>query len=262
VANLKERLRIYIRLTRWEDYITFLQFVFGFFLAKNFEVSSDDLVLLGKALFVLAPLLYGGIYTVNNIKDAELDKLNPKKKDRPIPAGEISPNQASWVALILIGSSLLLAPFVHENLLEMVLAFLLVNLFYTLWAKNVPYLSIATNSLTHVFRLLFGMNLAGNMDYAYLAGVLFAAAMGGTAFRYLKEISEGSRAARPVLRFYSSQALWRIFLGALGVLVLFVIFGRFWEKVLGAFFLVWQAVGAFGYYRSKKIKKLVDFAGR
>ena len=262
MANLTEKLSIYIRLTRWEDYITFLQFVFGFLLAKSFQATTADLILLGKTLFVLAPLLYGGIYTLNNIKDAEIDRLNPKKKDRPIPAGKISKGQASWITASLIGTALLLSLFLPPEVFLMALSFLAVNIFYTFWAKNVPYLSIFANTITHMLRLVFGMWLAGNLEHAYLVFVFGAVTFGGTIFRYIKEIAEGGTAARPVLRFHTVKSLWRMFRLILAILVLFIIFGRTWEKAVGAYFLIWYTIGVVGYFRSEKIKRLVDFAWR
>lgn len=262
VANLRENLRIYIRLTRWEDYITFLQFVFGFLLAKNFAVTSSDLLLLGKTLFVLAPLLYGGIYTLNNIKDAEFDKLNPKKKERPIPAGEISKEQASWIAAALIGAGLLLSLLLPPKVFLMALIFLFVNILYTFWGKNVPYLSILANSATHVLRLIFGMWLAGNLASVYLAWVWGASALGATIFRYIKEISEGEIAGRPVLKFHTLKSLWRIFYLVLAVLALFIIFGQTWERMIGTYFLAHHLISGFGYFRQKRVKKLVDFTSR
>src|SRR3989304_8063891 len=101
------KLKIYIRLTRWEDYFTFTQFVFGFLLANNFVISGEDGVLLVKTIFVLAPLLYGGIYTLNNIVDADFDRLTAKKVDRPIPAGEITKSQAGRISALLISGGIL-----------------------------------------------------------------------------------------------------------------------------------------------------------
>jgi len=262
VPKFLPKLKTYIRLTRWEDYASFLQFVLGFFLAKNFSVSSAELILLGKALFVLAPLLYGGIYTLNNIKDAELDRLNPKKKDRPIPAGEITKEQAGRIALALIGSGLLLSLLLPPEVFLMALSFLAVNIFYTFWAKAIPYLEIATNSVPHVGRLLFGMWLGGNLQPAYLAGVLATASIGAVVFRRIKEIQEGNVAARPVLKFYPLQTLRKIFLASLVALGLFVLFGQLWEKIIGGFFLASHLITGLGYSRSKKIKRLVDFAWR
>ncbi len=262
MKKILKDLRVYARLTRWEDYTTFFQFVFGFLLAKNFSVTNADLILLGKTLFVLAPLLYGGIYTLNNLKDAELDKLNPKKNDRPLPAGEISKEQASWIALILIGAGLLLSLLLPPPVFPMALAFLIVNIIYTFWAKNIPYLELIVNTVTHVFRLLFGMWLAGNLQYGYLAVILGAASFAAVVFRRVKELKEEGVAARPVLRFYTSKKLWVIFWVDLAILAIFVILGQPWEKVIGAIFLLSHLIYGIGYFRSKTIKKMVDFAWR
>ena len=56
IQKLYEKIKVYIRLIRCEDYATFLQLIIGFLLAKDFIVSFEDIKLLVKALFVLVPL--------------------------------------------------------------------------------------------------------------------------------------------------------------------------------------------------------------
>src|SRR3989304_8406220 len=189
-------LKIYIRLTRWEDYFTFTQLVFGFLLARNFVISGEEGVLLIKTIFVLAPLLYGGIYTLNNIVDADLDRLNPKKANRPIPAGEITKSQAGWISAILISIGVLGAYLVDLRVFYMAVSFLAINIVYTFWAKHVPYLIIIANSITHLLRLLFGMWLAGSFQYGYVGPVFALGPINGNVFRHLKEVNDGGIEAR------------------------------------------------------------------
>ena len=48
------------------------------------------------------------VYIINDIIDADLDKIHPKKKSRPIAAGTITKKQALIIALILgcVGTSI------------------------------------------------------------------------------------------------------------------------------------------------------------
>ena len=262
MGKFLRKLKIYIRLTRWEDYFTFTQLVFGFLLARNFVISGEDGVLLIKTIFVLAPLLYGGIYTLNNIVDADLDRLNPKKADRPIPVGEITKSQAGRISAILISAGILGAYLVDLRVFYMAISFLAINIVYTFWAKHVPYLSIVVNSITHLLRLLFGMWLAGSFQYGYVALVFALGLINGTVFRYIKEIKEGAIEARPVLRFYKLKSLWAIFYLVLAGIGLFVVFGRPWEKAVGLFFIAMHLFNSIGYFRSQKIKRLIDFSWR
>jgi len=262
MGKLPRKLKIYIRLTRWEDYFTFTQLVFGFILARNFVISGEDGVLLIKTIFVLAPLLYGGIYTLNNIVDADFDRLNPKKADRPIPAGEITKSQAGRISAILISAGILGAYLVDLRVFYMAVSFLAVNLAYTFWAKHVPYLSIAVNSATHLLRLIFGMWLAGSFQYGYVVPVFALGQINGTVFRYIKEIHDGGIEARPVLKFYKLKSLWAVFYAILAGIGLFVVFGRPWEKAVGLFFIAMHLFNSIGYFRSKRIKRLIDFSWR
>ena len=83
-----------------------------------------------KNLFILAPAFFGfgqfvfsevwvnlalaiiafcaissGVYVLNDIIDAKLDKLHPLKKSRPIPSGKIKKCKALIFASILISSA-------------------------------------------------------------------------------------------------------------------------------------------------------------
>src|ERR1019366_5634386 len=51
--------------------------------------------------FVILCLLSSATYLVNDVRDREQDRLHPRKRLRPIAAGEISPRMAIRAAAIL-----------------------------------------------------------------------------------------------------------------------------------------------------------------
>lgn len=249
------------RLMRWEDYTTFLQLVFGFLLVKSFRITLSDISLLTEALIILAPLLYGGIYALNDVMDAHKDKLNSIKKHRPIPKGYISRNKAFLFALLLIASAGIGAMLLSNVKLQIaVIAFLFVNMFYTFVAKHIPYLELFVNAVTHPMRIFFGAWFAGGSLPVELVIVWFIGSFTGSVFRRIKEFSEKNERARPVMKYYSRTSLTILY--SIGIVSCFAIgivsLGH--TRILA---LLWgiALLGMYiGYYKSIHIRRFIEFA--
>src|SRR5438270_2824240 len=66
-------------------------------------LGHDDVpVRVGLACLAFC-LLAGGIYCVNDVRDAEEDRLHPRKRNRPVAAGELRPGVAVGLGVILNG---------------------------------------------------------------------------------------------------------------------------------------------------------------
>jgi 4-hydroxybenzoate polyprenyltransferase len=70
------------------------------FAALIFSGNAGDAGRVGRAAlaFVAFCLLSGAVYLVNDIADANLDRLHPKKRLRPIAAGELGTRPAAGAA--------------------------------------------------------------------------------------------------------------------------------------------------------------------
>lgn len=259
--TLKTKVNAFARLTRWADYSTFVQLIFGFLIGTQFAPTSAQLVLLAKALCVLVPLLYGGIYALNDCKDAELDKKNKFKRSRPIPSGQIKRSTALVIALTLIASGLVLAALIDTKVLIMAISFLIINLLYTFVFKNMRYMEIFLNAAPHVLRLLFGIWLVANpAPYTMLAAIWLVGNLNICVFRRIKEIEEKNFTARPVLRRYNKQTLASSYYMLMPVLVILTFISGLLEIVAGIFWLGFFIMVGGGYYRSKPLKRLIEEA--
>jgi 4-hydroxybenzoate polyprenyltransferase len=58
--------------------------------------------------FLVGPLLWGGLYILNDITDKKDDSLHPVKRFRPFPAGQVDVRLGVWVSSLMIGLALLL----------------------------------------------------------------------------------------------------------------------------------------------------------
>ncbi|MEX1071711.1 MAG: UbiA family prenyltransferase [Anaerolineales bacterium] len=259
--DIKQKIDAFARLTRWADHGTFGQLAFGFLIGTGFAPTGEQLVLLLKALFVLVPLLYAGIYALNDYRDAELDKKNKFKRSRPIPSGQIKRDTALMIALGLIASGLIIATFINAKVLIMAVSFLIINLLYTFVFKNTRHIEIFLNAVPHVFRLLFGIWLVADpTPYGMLGAIWLVGNLNICVFRRIKEIEEKNFTARPVLKRYNKRTLASFYYLLMPALVILTFSAGALEIVAGVFWLGFSTLVIAGYYRSKPLKRIIEEA--
>jgi 4-hydroxybenzoate polyprenyltransferase len=105
-------------------------------------------------------LVNSAIYTLNDLCDAATDRLHPKKRLRPIAAGDVSPTAAivQIFVLTLAGLALLTVADRPPSLL-IALAYVCINVAYNLYAKHVALLDVFLLSSGFVIRVLLGCAL-------------------------------------------------------------------------------------------------------
>jgi 4-hydroxybenzoate polyprenyltransferase len=116
---------------------------------------------LGKVLLGLlaACFIASSNYVLNEILDAEKDKLHPVKCKRPIPSGKISYPIAylEWLSIALLG--FLVASFINKLFFWTALLFWISGLIYNVppvRSKDIPYLDVLSESLNNPIRLFLG----------------------------------------------------------------------------------------------------------
>ena len=240
----------YIRLIKFRYHITFLVVIVGALLFNHqpFFTLAIDLVLTYISFNIL---LYGGLYTLNDIADIESDRMHPRKKYRPLPSGTISIKSAYIFAFSVISTSLVFSYFYFG--IPVFLTFLLfiaVNLAYTRIAKKIPYVEILFNSLTYPMRFFLGVLLVGGeIPYFLILSISFLA-LGFACVRRIVEKREPGWQARRVLQYYTERKL--VILQA--VIFIFMILVSFidypfygaWHGIVILFYII----SIFGFYFS------------
>jgi len=107
------------------------------------------------AFFVFC-FLASFVYIVNDISDVEKDKLHPIKKNRPIASGKLSVGFAIKAAILFLTAGMFLSAFVNDYLFYLALAYLVLQLFYTYFLKNIIIIDALTISLGFIFRVFAG----------------------------------------------------------------------------------------------------------
>ena len=147
-------MKTYLELFRTKEWVkNIIVFAPLFFSTRLFD---DNLILQTSIAFIAFCLISSAVYILNDISDFSFDRQHPTKKDRPIASGKISKQKALIIALFLLISSFTLGMVLNWNVVLVLLAYLIINLFYSLWLKNVAIVDVFVISLGFVLRLLAG----------------------------------------------------------------------------------------------------------
>lgn len=127
----------------------------GLIFSQNFR--NTELLLRSVEAFVVFCLLSGVIYLVNDIADAEKDRLHPTKRLRPLAAGALRRSTATVAALLLAAVGLAWAYRLGPAFLVVACLFAVLNLVYSFGLKRVVLLDVASISLSFVLRAIGGV---------------------------------------------------------------------------------------------------------
>ncbi|MDP8909460.1 MAG: decaprenyl-phosphate phosphoribosyltransferase [Chloroflexota bacterium] len=108
------------------------------------------------AAFLLFCAASGAVYLVNDIMDVEQDRLHPRKRHRPIAAGDLSIPLAWGVAGGLVAVTLSLAYLVRPLLAGLILAYFVLQFAYSLVLKHQVILDVFTIAAGFVLRAAAG----------------------------------------------------------------------------------------------------------
>ena len=134
-------------------------------------------------------------YVINEVLDADMDRLHPVKKNRPVPSGEVNIKLAyvEWIALAIIGLGL--AYTLGKPFFLSALALWVMGCFYNIppiRTKEKPYLDVLSESVNNPLRLLLGWFATGT-DYWPPLSLVIAYWMIGAFFMAIKRYAEYRR---------------------------------------------------------------------
>lgn len=101
--------------------------------------------------------LSGAVYAANDVLDVEEDRKHPLKRRRPVASGEISPGSAVVFAAVLGAAGLVLCFAVGVGVGLAGVAYIVLQVLYTLWLKHVAILDVMSISTGFVIRALAGV---------------------------------------------------------------------------------------------------------
>lgn len=106
--------------------------------------------------FVALSLIVSSVYFINDVSDIKYDKLHPFKRLRPIAKGDIPIPLALLIASAGIASGLAIANFLSSFFFLTLLAYLVLQLAYTFWLKEIVVIDILVIATGFIMRVYAG----------------------------------------------------------------------------------------------------------
>ncbi len=154
--------------------------------------------------------LSGAVYLVNDVADAEKDRLHPVKRRRPVASGALSVAAAAALGGALLVISLVAAFALSGRFGLVALAYAVLLTAYSIWLKHVVILDVLTVAVGFVLRAVGGaaaidVEISGWLIICTILIALFLA-LGKRRHEY-RALKGGAAAHRPILAEYSESFL-------------------------------------------------------
>lgn len=161
--------------------------------------------------FFLFCLISSAVYLLNDIFDIEADRQHPEKKNRPLASGALPVSVAWGAAIALVAVALPLGFLLAPVFAVYLAAYLVINLFYSLWLKHVPILDVLIVSSGFVLRVAAGVALITVERFSpwlYMITILFSLYIGfGKRRAEMSLLEKGASSHRKVLDGYTLPLL-------------------------------------------------------
>ena len=202
-------------------------------------------VLIGSALaFVAFCLMSATVYLVNDVRDVEEDRLHPRKRFRPIAAGELKP-QAAIVLAVVTGAASLTVGFLTATPLGVtLLIYFLLQLGYSAFLKHLPVVDLAMVASGFLLRAIAG-GVASDIPLSQW--FLLVAAFGsffmvaGKRYSEIKSLGSEAGTRRSLERYSESYLRFAWMLAAVMVLISYSLWA-FTNGGVGAYAVPWTAI--------------------
>jgi len=161
--------------------------------------------------FVLLCLTSGTVYIINDLVDIEKDRNHPKKRYRPLAAGELGVGAAKVVALVIPLIALPLGVLLDPGLGGILAGYLLVQIAYSFWLKDLVIIDVMVVASGFLLRVAAGVPLVEAERFSpwlYICMTLLALLIGfGKRRHELVLLKEDAAEHRQALQHYNLTLL-------------------------------------------------------
>ncbi len=183
-------------------------------------LGHDDVPVRVLLTFMAFCMLASGIYAINDVRDAPEDRLHPRKRERPVAAGELDPRAAILLGIALGVSGLTLCTLVGPLVGLVGAAYVALTIAYTAVLRRVPLIDIAAIAGGFVLRAVAGGVAAPVTLSRWFVLVVTSAAVlvaAGKRQAELRRTERSGAGGRRVLALYDAASLRLIIAGSAGV---------------------------------------------
>ena len=128
--------------------------------------------------FVCFCLISSAVYTLNDLRDVEEDRNHPKKRNRPLASGALSPRDGVLMMAVLAISSLTLSLiFLNGQYLLILAVYVALNIGYSFYLKRFAVVDVVCIALGFVLRVFAGGVVTGIAISHWLVVMVFLLAL-------------------------------------------------------------------------------------
>lgn len=194
----------YFKLLRVKHYIkNLLLFVPAFFGGEIFDIYKMRICISGMIAFCAISSI---VYILNDLQDAERDRMHPVKRYRPIACGAISKRAAVISCSICLIIAIIFASLTGkaEESFIYIFLYLFLNIVYSYGLKNKPLIDVFILSSGFSIRVFYGGMLTETeiSSWLYLIVIVGSLYMGLGKRRNEMKIKESGN-TREVLKYYT-----------------------------------------------------------
>ena len=140
-----------IRVHQWiKNVFVFVPLLF------SLHLFNKDYLITTLFAFLVFCLASSAIYVINDLVDIESDRAHPVKRNRPLPSGAISQTSAIITAALLLVAVFWTMMYFNVEFILLVVAFIVLNVLYSFWLKNLVLLDIFSIAVGFSIRVLAG----------------------------------------------------------------------------------------------------------
>jgi decaprenyl-phosphate phosphoribosyltransferase len=172
--------------------------------------------------FVAFCLVSATVYLVNDVRDVEEDRLHPRKRFRPIAAGELKPATALMLATLTGVAGLALAFAVALPLGITLVVYVAIQLLYSAFLKHLPVVDLAVVASGFLLRAIAGGVATGTpLSQWFLLVAAFGSffMVAGKRYSEMKAIGGEAGTRRSLTRYSESYLRFTWMLAAVMVLI-------------------------------------------
>jgi decaprenyl-phosphate phosphoribosyltransferase len=205
----------------------------------------ETAVLTGVVLaFVAFCLVSASVYLVNDVRDVAEDRLHPRKRFRPIAAGELRPAAALLLAALTATAGLALGFVIATPLGITLVVYVAVQLLYSAFLKHLPVVDLAVVASGFLLRAIAGGVATGiPLSQWFLLVAAFGSffMVAGKRYSEMRAIGGEAGTRRALTRYSESYLRFAWMLAAVMVLISYSLWA-FQTGVNGALGIPWTAI--------------------
>lgn len=164
-------------------------------------------------------LVSSGVYCINDVLDAESDRLHPRKRLRPVAAGQISPLAAATLGGALMTGGVMVGLMVNPQLALLLVAYSALQVAYSVGLKREPVIDLAIVTAGFLMRAVAGgvaADIRLSQWFLLVAGFGSLFMVAGKRYSELHVLGSAAGTRRSLVRYTTSylRFVWSTAAGA------------------------------------------------